>query len=427
MWDTQGVDFKRNLEVILNEIKNLVNIGLNKGPDSYINIILYCTNPGGKRFQEEEGKLIQKIMELYPSDNLPVIITQLQAYFREDAKNMEIKIREILQKYLEKHIVDKIEIKSVVARKKENIKPYGIPELLKCSFDKMGKAITSATSKKFSKEIEGMCEKFVNDKLNFINQIFKDEFDLITITKNSVSSEKEEDDFDNTQNNIRPIRPRPRRRNNSYNPYRLTDNYDFVKNFLPILKDKIKNVYMHLNGITNHEHNKPYIFTYIEESLNKIHESLKKFSLQPFEHLCKNKFQDYFHDLMMKQSQLNNEYNTNNQIRNASEIEKEFKQELFNYFNNEFHKIYLCIIIKLFKDNLQKILEDKFKKIIKENEKSIQLKAEAALKNVTERLKEKLLKELDIYYPKEKEDNKVLPNPSEINSESFQDDFEFSI
>ena len=75
---------------------------------------------------------------------------------------------------------------------------------------------------------------------------------------------------------------------------------------------------MHLNGITNHEHNKPYIFTYIEESLNKIHESLKKFSLQPFEHLCKNKFQDYFHDLMMKQSQLNNEYNTNNQIRNAS-------------------------------------------------------------------------------------------------------------
>ena len=72
-------------------------------------------------------------------------------------------------------------------------------------------------------------------------------------------------------------------------------------------------------------------------------------------------------------------------------------------------------------------MEDKFKKIIKENEKSIQQKAEAALKNVTERLKEKLLKELDIYYPKEKEDNKVLPNPSEINSESFQDDFEFSI
>ena len=65
---------------------------------------------------------------------------------------------------------------------------------------------------------------------------------------------------------------------------------------------------------------------------------------------------------MMKQSQLNNEYNTNNQIRNASEIEKEFKQELFNYFNNEFHKIYLCIIIKLFKDNFKKFWKINLKK-----------------------------------------------------------------
>ena len=81
MWDSAGIDFKRNPEVILNEIKNLVNNGLKEGPDSYINIILYCTNANGKRFQKEEGGLIQKIMQLYPSDNLPVIITQLQAYF----------------------------------------------------------------------------------------------------------------------------------------------------------------------------------------------------------------------------------------------------------------------------------------------------------------------------------------------------------
>ena len=55
MWDTQGVDYKRNPEVILSEIKNLVNNGLKNGPDSYINIILYCTNVTGNRFQEEEG------------------------------------------------------------------------------------------------------------------------------------------------------------------------------------------------------------------------------------------------------------------------------------------------------------------------------------------------------------------------------------
>ena len=130
----------------------------------------------------------------------------------------------------------------------------------------------------------------------------------------------------------------------------------------------------------------------------------------------------------MKQWNLNKIYNTNNQINDASEIEEEFKKELFGYFNNEFFKIYLCIIIKLFKDNLQKILEENFKKTIKENEKKISQKAEAALKNVTEGLKQKLLKEINIYYPKEKEEStnsRILPNSSELSNESFKDDDNF--
>ena len=94
MWDTQGLDYKVSQDYILNEVKRLVNEGLKKGPDHYINIILYCTS--GNRFQEEDGQLIHKIMQLYPMDNLPVIITQLQAYFAEDAKDMEDVIRKIL-------------------------------------------------------------------------------------------------------------------------------------------------------------------------------------------------------------------------------------------------------------------------------------------------------------------------------------------
>ena len=39
-------------------------------------------------------------MKLYPNDNLPVIIAQLQAYYHEDAKEMEAKIRQILKKNL---------------------------------------------------------------------------------------------------------------------------------------------------------------------------------------------------------------------------------------------------------------------------------------------------------------------------------------
>ena len=302
MWDTQGLDFKRNPETILNEIKNLVNNGLKKGPDYYINIILYCTNLNRNRFQEEEGKLIKKIMELYPSDNLPVIITQLQAYFPEDAKDMEKVIREILRKYLEEHIVSKIEIKSLVARKKEThgtvIKAYGVPELLKCSFDKMGQAITSATSKKFSQEIEGMCKKFVEDKLIFIDKIFKDEFELLNKLKNSVNLEEEEDHFQDQPKKINY---------NNYNNYYynyynvyMNDNYNFVENFLNIVNNKFKQVYNNLNGnINNNQDN--YMNVYIENKMKSIKTNLQTFCLKSFNAYNTSKISEYYHELLMKQ------------------------------------------------------------------------------------------------------------------------------
>ena len=41
MWDTQGLDYNINQSTILREIEKLVEAGLKKGPDHYINIILY--------------------------------------------------------------------------------------------------------------------------------------------------------------------------------------------------------------------------------------------------------------------------------------------------------------------------------------------------------------------------------------------------
>ena len=68
-------EYKTNQKFILNEVKRLVDDGLKKGPDHFINIILYT----GDRFQDEDGQLIQEIMKIYPFDNLPIIITQLKA------------------------------------------------------------------------------------------------------------------------------------------------------------------------------------------------------------------------------------------------------------------------------------------------------------------------------------------------------------
>ena len=200
MWDTPGIDFKLSPDNILKEIQNIVNNGLKKGPDHFINIILYCTK--GDRFQEEEGKLIYKIMQLYPSDDLPVIITQLQSYFEDDVPEMEIEIRNILYKYLDKNIVDKIEIKDVVSRDKINkktiIKARGIPKLLRSSFDIMGRSITSATFKKFSEDIENLCREYVDKKLNYVQNIFKDENELFEITNYLIN--EEDDYFEDNEN-----------------------------------------------------------------------------------------------------------------------------------------------------------------------------------------------------------------------------------
>ena len=97
-------------------MKRLVDDGLKKGPDHFINIILYT----GDRFQDEDGQLIQEIMKIYSLDNLPVIITQLKAYFKQQAQEMENIIRKILENYLDNNIVQKIEIRSIVSREMRN-------------------------------------------------------------------------------------------------------------------------------------------------------------------------------------------------------------------------------------------------------------------------------------------------------------------
>ena len=107
-------------------------------------------------------------MKLDPMDNLPVIITQLQAYFKNDAIEKEKIIREILLNYLEHKIVKKIEITSIVSRDKivehKIYKARGIPVLLRSSFDLMSRAITSATFKKIFSRYRRFMQKFCRKK-----------------------------------------------------------------------------------------------------------------------------------------------------------------------------------------------------------------------------------------------------------------------
>ena len=418
MWDTQGLDYEITLDKILDEVKRLVNDGLDNGPDHYINIILYCTT--GNRFQKEDGELIHKIMKLYPMDNLPVIITQLQVYFKSDQQKMEKIIRKILKEHLESNIVEKIPIKTVISKDKieENtiFKAKGIPELLKCSFELTGRAITSATFKKFSEDINNLCKEYVDKKINFIKQKFINEMEILEVAK-SMFKNKEEKFFKKDNKNQKVLS-----KSNLYS--KRTDKDFFFKNFIKIMKSKIIDIYNNLNGTNiSSENEDECIVIYIQKKLTAIMDKLNKMSKSIFEVKYKKLFNEYLSDLTLKQSSRNYEFKTKNDIINASEINNSFKDGLFQYFQNEFFKYFFCVILYLFMNILKdKILKNYNEEILenKEIQKVINTKAEDSLKSVTKRLKEKLLIELDKYFPEKEEIKK-----NDVNNEIIDFNFNF--
>ena len=477
MWDTQGLDYKITQEYILNEVKRLVEDGLKQGPDHYINIILYCTT--GDRFQDEDGQLIYEIMKLYPSDNLPVIITQLKAYFKNKSKEMEKIIREILENYLDHQIVKKIEIRSIVSRdfRDENIycKAEGIPELLRLSFDVMGRAISSATCKKLSQDIEQLCKCFVDEKIDYIQKIFKYEMEILDISKSLFMEElEEEEDYFNTNK-----KEKKKKELSELNMYRKIQKEDyFIQNFVTIMKNKFLLIFNHLNNeniqtddIDNlkeeqeknednkkekkkdasqkknkekeekkaendekeenkneEKEDKPLVLFFIEDRLKNMEKKINEASNKAFEKIFKIKYQNYLSDLQREQSIKNKEFNDNSQIIDVIEVENNFREKLFTFFKNEFFKIFFCIILKLFMTNLKNILILNYKKELKENEiiqKIINQKAEDSLKSITQKLKENLVNELDTYIREKQKMENINKNDNMKEIDNIDVDFEF--
>ena len=419
MWDTQGLDYKITQAYILDEIKRLVEDGLKKGPDHYINIILYCTK--GDRFQEEDGQLIHEIMKLYPMDNLPVIITQLQAYFYDDAIDMEKTIRKILQNYLENKIVEKIQITSIVSRDKivgsTTYKARGITDLLRSSFDVMGRSVTSATFKRFLDDIEYLCKNFVDNKIYYLKQQSKDEMEVFAISKDYYTDDSDKY-FEQEKKQKRVL--------NKYNFYNhKNENSYFIQNFEQVMTRKFIDIHNNLNNthysLEGNEH--PVFLIVIKDRLKKLNENLKNYSKHIFENFIYNKlYQKYSNDLKMQQCKRSKQFNTTNHI--IEDIEKNFKEKLLILFQNEFYRYFYCIIIKLFMDNLENILIEIYQKELKENEamtKIINAKAENSLKFVTQQLKSKLLEDLEKYFPKE--EKKETKNEFNDIKNNFKFDF----
>ena len=515
MWDTQGLDDKVSRKDILNEIKRLVDMGLDKGPDYYINIILYCTT--GFRFQNEDGQLIYDIMKIYPLDNLPVVITQLQSFDKDEAKQMEKIIRGILNNYLEHQIVEKIEIKNVVARDKEIkdagviLKAYGIPELLKLTFDIMGRSISSATCDRISKNIKKLCKDFMDKKIAYVQNLFNNEMEILEVAKSLfiIDQEKDIDDNHLDDENEKEL--------SELNIYKNIKNQNyFIDNFIISMRDKFINNFNNIetrnmpldnkeeeneNEINNQENNniqnnineniqneqeeniqneneinnkennniqnninenvqneqeeniqneneinnkennniqnninenvqneqeeniqnengnihqeeqkeeenkeeerkndeekenieeekqqmedKSAIVTFIEESLEQLKKNLDSTSNKVFEKIFKEEYNKYLEELLKEQKIKNEDFKDNRQLMDISEVEKNYRDILFIYFKNEYFKIFFCIILKLFMNNLKEIFDMIVKKELTDNKdvlKIINEKAENSLK-----------------------------------------------
>ena len=156
---------------------------------------------------------------------------------------MEKVIRDILDNYLDHKIVEKIEIKSIVSRDDFDedfvCKAYGIPELLRLSFDVMGRSISSATCKNISDDIEDLCTDFMDKKMLYIKNIFKNEKEIIEVAKSLFDdNQKEENDDENilNDNKINEL--------SEFNIYRNLDNPNyFVDNFCTSMNDKFKIIF----------------------------------------------------------------------------------------------------------------------------------------------------------------------------------------
>ena len=380
---------------------------------------------------------------------------------------MEDTIRKVLENYLDNKIVQKIEIRSIVSRdfKDEDsqivYKAYGIPELLRLSFDIMGRAISSATCKKLSQDIEDLCKNYVDEKILYVQNIFKYEMEIIEVAKNLFV-----EDLENEEDYFGDKKKKPIKELSELNMYRKIENPNyFVDNFQKILHNKFIDIYNNLNnenipiegikmnnqnntqenkeqeksnqnnegqdnsqqeknqienniqenkeeekkeeekkeGEANENENeikedKPLVLFFIEDRLKNIEKKSDKASKNTCEKIFQKRYQSYLVDLQREQSIKNKEFNDNSQLIDVNETERSFREQLFGYYKNEFFKIFFCITLKLFMNNLKEILILNYQKELKENEliqKIINQKAEDSLKNITDKLKHNLILELD--------------------------------
>ena len=150
--DSRGIELSKNysIDVATEDIKEFIEKrnGLNSDPDKFIHCIWYLVS--GKWFEDDEGKYVKSLKDLYNNFGLPIIFVYTQAINEEDGDLICERIREFMGNDINfiQIIARDIEIKIKNKNKKPNIiEAFGIfdeERLIEKSFELAKNAIKSS-------------------------------------------------------------------------------------------------------------------------------------------------------------------------------------------------------------------------------------------------------------------------------------------
>ena len=157
--DSQGLDYSKSFKEYTISLENYI-IESNKTPNTFIDMIYYCTN-NQTRLQEQEINLINKLEKIYDLEIVPLIIVHTQA--NSDDFHLRF-INFVNEKYEGKYTVIK-----VLARKLDNKEATGLEDL----------KIATKIKKENNLESAYYCKFIANVSKN----IYRDYTDNLLITR----------------------------------------------------------------------------------------------------------------------------------------------------------------------------------------------------------------------------------------------------
>jgi len=128
-----------------------------------------------------------------------------------------------------------------------------------------GRAITSATFKKFSDDIENLCIEFVDSKITFIEKKLIYEMEILDVAK-KMSINSSENIFDKVEK-----QPINLSKENIYN--NIKENNFFINNFQKILISKFIDIFNNLNNKNISENNKDeWVLIFFQNRIQRMQE-----------------------------------------------------------------------------------------------------------------------------------------------------------